>query len=392
MLHSVSSKKKNLKIKKIKCNVSQNISFEKRHSQERSKDKSVLILIRAPAFSNALQKCLPQLLKQNIFFYDPEKLSCLQEFDSLDDLRSSRKVLTQKGIICLLIKKSGRCISTIGDLEECILITPFDDTINLQWDSLENTMQAVLSGQTGNAIKSLNELQENNKIKQEQGSFSSIDIVIDLFKSHLFNIFVSTETVLTTTYALIIQNAHYMTDVQKRMSIARKIVLPGAFVAKSVYDNLSSDENESSGTSTERLHGSTVHKDKEKEEKTLICFDDDKSEPKNSGFLNMGHYFDKNPSAELLTNLHSSRDLNRTIVFSETQRIWNNYLEPVLFDTNSCIVNDYYTSLERNISSSSMKNTISFECNIPMEPIMPSKPFPRICIGVRCLRCGGWIF
>lgn len=382
MLHSVSSKKKNLKIKKIKCNISPNISFEKRHSQERSKDKSVLILIRAPAFSNALQKCLPQFLKQKIFFYDPEKLSCLQEFDSLDDLRSSRKVLTQTGIVCLLIKKSGRCISTISDLEECILISPFDDTINLQWDSLENTMQALLSGQTENAIKSLNELQENNKRKQEEGSFSSIDTVIDLFKSHLFNILVSTETVFTTTYALRVQNAHYMTDVQKRMSIARKIVLPGALViAKGVYDNLSSDENESSGTSTERLHDSTVHKDEEKEEKAPICSDDDKSES-NSGFLNVGHYFDKNPSAKLPINSHSSRDLNRTMGCSETQRIWNEDSDLGLFVTNSCKVNNGTVS-ESNISASSIENTISIECNIPTGPI---KPCPRIIY--ICLLCG----
>lgn len=335
MLRSVYSKKENLKIrcvKKIKCNNSPNLSFEKRHSQERSKDTTVLILIRAPAFSNALQKCLPQLLKQKIFFYDPEQLSCLQEFDSLDDLCSSRKVLTQTGIVCLLIKKSGRCISTISDLDECILISPFEDTINLQWDSLENTMQAVLSGQTGNAIKSLNELQENNKRKQEDVSFFSIDIVIDLFKSHLLNILVSTETVFTTTYALRVQNAHYMTEFQKHMSIARKIVLP-VFV-KSVSDYLSSDENESSGESTERLHNSTVHKDEEKE---------------------------------------------------ETQRIWNEDSDLGLIRqiANLCKVNN------GTVSSSSIENTISFECNTPMEPKMPC---PRKYLVIRCLRCGGLIF
>lgn len=101
------------------------------------------------------------------------------------------------------------------------------------------------------------------------------------------------------------------------MSIVWKIVLLGVFVVKSVYDNLLFDENEFLGMSIERLYGSIVYKDKEKEEKIFICFDDDKSEFKNFGFLNMGYYFDKNLFVELFINLYSFCDLNCIIVFSE---------------------------------------------------------------------------
>lgn len=272
MSHSIYSKKKNIKIccvknlHKINCDRSAIFHFEKEHYYKRCENTPFLVLISVPAFSDALQKCLHKYPKQNIYFYDISKRFCwLQEFDSLEELRSSGKVYTQTGIVCLLIKKPSTCISLITDLNACLFISKFEDKINLPWDSLENTIQAMLSGQTENAINSLNELEENKK-RKEEGISSSVDIVIDLFKSHLVDILLSTEAVLFAKYALEIQSAHYMTEVQKSSSIKRKGALTGALaLTKVISEYVYSDEIKSPFKGNENLYDMPLNRDEKKD-------------------------------------------------------------------------------------------------------------------------------
>lgn len=114
-----------------------------------------------------------------------------------------------------------------------------EEKINLRWDSLENTMQVLLSGQTENALNSLNELQENEKRKQDNYPLSPVHIVIDLFESYPLQICISMEKAFSLKYALKILDDQHMTDVQKSSSIARKYAVLGTFVvAKTASDYL----------------------------------------------------------------------------------------------------------------------------------------------------------
>lgn len=114
-----------------------------------------------------------------------------------------------------------------------------EDKIYLRWDSLENTMQLLLSGQTENAFNTLHELQENEERKQENFPFSFISDVIDLFAPYPLQSCITLEGVFSLNHARKVLNDKHMTDVDKYLLSARTFVFFETLVlAKTASDYL----------------------------------------------------------------------------------------------------------------------------------------------------------
>lgn len=200
--------KKRLKRKEIAMLCS--VPLMKMHTHERYKRISGLII--APA---TLQKCSLQLSKQKKTFCD-----------------------TSGSFYC-------------SDLDACILMFQFEEKTKLQWNSLESTIGAMLSGGTGNAIYHFQELKGNEKRIQERFIFFSPDNLLYLLKSYknfflkVFPSNVGIQGIFCTKYIFRIYNSYYMTREQSFACVARKLALSGtALLTTGALGYLAKEEEE----------------------------------------------------------------------------------------------------------------------------------------------------